>query len=440
MANKHIISEVLTNSIAKEMGIEAGDALLTINGNEILDVFDYHYLENQEYVELIIEKKNGDLWELEIEKDDVEELGMVFLRNLMDEYRSCQNKCIFCFIDQMPKGMRETLYFKDDDSRLSFLQGNYVTLTNMTEADLIRIAKYRLEPINISFHTTNPALRCRMLNNASAGEILEKVEILHKGRISMNGQIVLCKDVNDKAELERSLADLSKYYPYLQSVSVVPAGLTRFRQDLYPLVPFSKEDAKEVLKVIRKWQDSMYQNHQNHFVYGADEWYFLAEDEIPPGHSYDEYPQLENGVGMVRLLMDDAKESLASYPGDSRKREISLITGTLAAPWISRLLELIAIKFPNIQCHLYPIWNHFFGEQVTVSGLITGQDILQQLKGKRLGERLLLPCNMLKAGEDVFLDGISVGDLERALQVTVDIVKSSGQSFVLSVIEDSTLL
>ena len=434
MRRKHIISQVLSNSIAEEMEIEASDALLTINGNEILDVFDYHFLENQEYLKIVIEKSNGELWELEIEKDDTEELGMVFSRNLMDEYKSCQNHCIFCFIDQMPKGMRETLYFKDDDSRLSFLQGNYVTLTNMSEEDLRRIVKYRLEPINISFHTTNPALRCRMLNNATAGEVLGKVEILHQGRISMNGQIVLCKGVNDKNELERSLNDLSKYYPYLQSVSVVPAGLTRYRQDLYPLEPFTKEDAKEVLELIKIWQDTMYKKHHKHFVYGADEWYYLAEEEIPTGYYYDEYPQLENGVGMVRLLFDEVEESLVSHPGDLRKREISLITGTLAAPYIRQLLEQIGQKFPNIRYHLYPIKNHFFGEQVSVSGLLTGQEIIEQLSGKPLGEKLLLPSNMLKAEEDVFLDDISVGDLARALQVPVDIVKSSGQDFVLAVL------
>ena len=434
MAKKHIISKVLSNSIAAEMEIEAGDALLMINGNEILDVFDYHFLENQEFLEIVVEKSNGELWELEIEKDDTEELGMVFSRNLMDEYKSCQNRCIFCFIDQMPKGMRETLYFKDDDSRLSFLQGNYVTLTNMREEDLQRIVKYRLEPINISFHTTNPALRCRMLNNATAGEVLKKVEILHQGRISMNGQIVLCKNVNDKNELERSLTDLSKFYPYLQSVSVVPAGLTRYRQDLYPLEPFTKEDAKEVLEIIKNWQTIMYKSHNNYFVYGADEWYYLAEEEVPEELCYDDYPQLENGVGMVRLLMDEVEESLASHSGDLRKREISIATGILAAPYIGRLLEQIKLKFPNIHCHLYPVQNHFFGEQVTVSGLLTGQDILEQLRGKPLGEKLLLPCNMLKADEDVFLDDISVCDLERALQVAVDIVKSSGQDFVFSVL------
>lgn len=428
--HEHIVKSLMPGGIGEELGIEPGDKLLAINGNEIQDVFDYYYYEESEQLLLLIEKPDGEEWELEIEKDEDESLGIEFDQSLMDEYRSCRNKCMFCFIDQMPKGMRETLYFKDDDSRLSFLQGNYITLTNMSDHDVERIVKYRLEPINISFQTTNPELRCKMLHNRFAGEALKKVDILYRGQIEMNGQIVLCKGVNDGEELERTIRDLTGYLPYLKSVSIVPVGLTKYRDGLYPLEPFTKEDAREVLSVIHRWQEKIYQEHGIHMIHAGDEWYVLAEEEVPEEERYDGYLQLENGVGMMRLLFNEVQEALSAVTGDERQREISLATGRLMYPYIGKILEEIRKKFPNITTHLYAIRNDFFGERITVSGLITGQDLTGQLKGQPLGERLLLPCNMLKIGEPVFLDDFTLEEVENSLQVKTDIVKSSGYDFV----------
>lgn len=432
--HEHIVKSLMPGGIGEELGIEPGDTLLAINGNEIQDVFDYYYYEESEQLLLLIEKPDGEEWELEIEKDEDESLGIEFDQSLMDEYRSCRNKCMFCFIDQMPKGMRETLYFKDDDSRLSFLQGNYITLTNMSDHDVERIVKYRLEPINISFQTTNPELRCKMLHNRFAGEALKKVDILYRGQIEMNGQIVLCKGVNDGEELERTIRDLTGYLPYLKSVSIVPVGLTKYRDGLYPLEPFTKEDAREVLSVIHRWQEKIYQEHGIHMIHAGDEWYVLAEEEVPEEERYDGYLQLENGVGMMRLLFNEVQEALSAVTGDGRQREISLATGRLMYPYIGKILEEIRKKFPNITTHLYAIRNDFFGERITVSGLITGQDLTGQLKGQPLGERLLLPCNMLKIGEPVFLDDFTLEEVENSLQVKTDIVKSSGQDLLDAVI------
>lgn len=432
--HEHIVKSLMSGGIGEELGIEPGDKLLAINGNEIQDVFDYYYYEESEQLLLLIEKPDGEEWELEIEKDEDESLGIEFDQSLMDEYRSCRNKCMFCFIDQMPKGMRETLYFKDDDSRLSFLQGNYITLTNMSDHDVERIVKYRLEPINISFQTTNPELRCKMLHNRFAGEALKKVDILYRGQIEMNGQIVLCKGVNDGEELERTIRDLTGYLPYLKSVSIVPVGLTKYRDGLYPLEPFTKEDAREVLSVIHRWQEKIYQEHGIHMIHAGDEWYVLAEEEVPEEARYDGYLQLENGVGMMRLLFNEVQEALSAVTGDGRQREISLATGRLMYPYIGKILEEIRKKFPNITTHLYAIRNDFFGERITVSGLITGQDLTGQLKGQPLGERLLLPCNMLKIGEPVFLDDFTLEEVENSLQVKTDIVKSSGQDLLDAVI------
>lgn len=434
MTHTHIIKDVLPGSIAEELEISAGDKLLAINDQEIEDVFDYHFLANEEYLTVLIEKPDGEQWELEIEKEYEEDLGIEFEQGLMDEYRSCRNKCIFCFIDQMPKDMRETLYFKDDDSRLSFLQGNYVTLTNMSDHDIDRIVRYHLEPINVSFQTTNPELRCKMLHNRFAGEALNKVDRLYEGGITMNGQIVLCKGINDGEELERSIRDLMKYAPQLQSVSVVPVGLSKYRDGLYPLLPFTKEDAKEVLHIIHKWQKKAYEEFGIHFIHGGDEWYILAEEELPEEERYDGYLQLENGVGMLRLLMNEFEEGYESLNGDERDREVSIATGFLAYPYIQRMADRIMEKYPKSKIHVYGIRNDFFGELITVSGLITGQDLIGQLKGKALGEKLLLPCNMLRIEEQDFLDDVTLQDVKDALQVPVDIVKSSGQDFIDAVL------
>lgn len=436
--HEHTVKAIVPGSIAEEMGIEPGDKLLSIDGHEIEDIFDYQYYVEAEELLLLIEKPDGEQWELEIEKEEDETLGIEFGEGLMDEYRSCRNKCIFCFIDQMPQGMRDTLYFKDDDSRLSFLQGNYVTLTNMSDHDIQRIIKYRLEPINISFQTTNPELRCRMLHNRFAGDALKKVDELYRGGIEMNGQIVLCKGVNDGEELERSIRDLTAYLPLLKSVSVVPVGLSKFRDGLYPLEPFEKEDARKVLATIHRWQEKIYAEYGFHFIHAGDEWYLLADEEVPEAGRYDGYLQLENGVGMLRLLFDEFREGYESLTGDDREETISMATAKLAYPYIRKMAEKLEEKFPNIRIHVYCIRNDFFGERITVSGLVTAGDIMAQLKGRELGERLLLPCNMLKADEDIFLDDYSVKDVADALQVPVHIVKSSGQDLIDAVLDQSS--
>lgn len=433
--HEHTVKGIRPGSIADELGIEAGDRLLSINGQVIEDIFDYQFFCEDEDLLILIEKKNGEQWELEIEKDADDELGMEFDSGLMDEYRSCRNKCMFCFIDQMPEGMRETLYFKDDDSRLSFLQGNYVTLTNMSDRDIERIIRYRLEPINISFQTTNPELRCRMLHNRFAGEALKKADRLYQGGIEMNGQIVLCKGVNDGEELERSIQDLTGYLPLLKSVSVVPVGLTKFREGLCHLEPFTKEDAVKVLETIHRWQKKVYEEYGIHFIHAGDEWYLLAGKEIPEENRYDGYLQLENGVGMLRLLMDEFQAACLSAKGDGRTGSLSVATGKLAYPYIKRMAEQIQQKFPNLTIYVYAVRNDFFGERITVSGLITAQDILNQLKGRKLGERLLIPCNMLRADEDVFLDDYTVEQVSDALQVPIVIVKSSGQDLIDAILD-----
>lgn len=288
----HVIKNVKPHSISEELEIEAGDVLLEINGEKIEDIFDYQYLTEDDYIEILIRKPSGEEWILEVDKDYNEDMGMEFEEGLMDNYRSCQNKCIFCFIDQMPKGMRETLYFKDDDSRLSFLQGNYITLTNMSDRDIDRIIRYHLCPINISVQTTNPELRCKMLSNRFAGEALKKIDRLAKACIEMNGQIVLCKGVNDKKELKRSIEDLSRYLPHMRSVSVVPAGLTKYREGLYPLELFTKEEACSVIDMIESYQQNFYEKYGLHFIHASDEWYILAERDFPDEETYDGYIQL----------------------------------------------------------------------------------------------------------------------------------------------------
>lgn len=431
--NHHMISSAVPDSIAEELGIGAGDELLEISGQRIEDIFDYQYLCMEEYLEVLVKKPDGEEWLLEIEKEEHEDLGIVFENGLMDEYHSCHNKCIFCFIDQMPPGMRETLYFKDDDTRLSFLQGNYVTLTNLDDHDIERMIRYRLEPINISFQTMNPELRCKMLNNRFAGDALKKVDRLYEAGITMNGQIVLCKGINDGEELRYSLDQLITYLPVLESVSVVPVGLSKYREGLYPLEPFTKEDACAVIDLIEEYQQKALADGELHFVHASDEWYILAGRELPEEERYDGYLQLENGVGMLRLMINETREASSNFARMRimrPSRNISVATGILAYETICMLCREIMEAFPMIRITVYPIRNDFFGEMITVSGLITGQDLIAQLKDKPLGECLLLPENMFRSGEEVFLDDVTLEDAQNALQVPVDIVKSSGMNFV----------
>ncbi len=452
----HRIRSVAPGSIAEEYGIEPGDILLSVNGNVVEDVFDYRYLIRDESLTLVIRKgvhseeflamglpgDEPEDWELEIEKDPLEDLGLEFESGLMDEYRSCRNQCVFCFIDQMPPGMRETLYFHDDDARLSFLQGNYITLTNMSDHDIDRIIRYHLEPINISFHTMNPQLRCRMLHNRFAGDIFPKVKRLKDAGIGMNGQIVLCRGINDGEELEYSLKEFEPYLPQLHSVSVVPVGLTKYREHLPKLEPFDREEAGKVIDRIERWQEYYMDRYGTHLVHASDEWYILAGREIPPEERYDGYLQLENGVGMIRLLTGEVHEALHSLkeaPDQqilktaAHPRHVTIATGMLACPTIKRLTEEITSVFPSVRADVVPIRNDFFGEQITVSGLITGRDLIRQLGGRDLGEQLLLPVNMLRSDEDVLLDDVTVGQIEDALQTKIIIVESDGQSLVNAV-------
>lgn len=430
----HKIAAVEPDSIAWECGLEPGDAIAAINDHDIEDIFDYQYYIEEEFLKVLVLTKDGEECILEIEKDEDEDLGITFSSSLMDDYHSCCNKCIFCFIDQMPPGMRETLYFKDDDSRLSFLQGNYITLTNMSYDDIDRIIKYHLAPINISVHTTSPELRCRMLHNRFAGDILQKIRRFYDAEIPMNSQVVLCKGINDGKELDRTIRDLSSMLPYMGSLSVVPVGLTRFREGLMPLEPFTKKDAIQVLAQIHRWQELLRKEYGHAFVHASDEWFILAGEDFPPEEYYEGYGQLENGVGMMRLLISEVREHLNMMKGDKRKKTVSIATGKLAYPTICRLTSEITDKYPGITVHVNCIINHFFGEMITVTGLLTGKDIIDQLRGKDLGDELLLPCNLLKADEPVFLDDVTLMEMEQALQVPVNIIQSQGADLVEKII------
>ncbi len=443
----HVICKVIEDSIAWELELEPGDIVLKVNNKEIDDIFDYDYAIEEEYLELYVKKANGEEIILEIEKDEDEDLGIVFENSLMDDYKSCSNKCIFCFIDQMPPGMRDTLYFKDDDSRLSFLQGNYVTLTNMKDKDVERIIRFHMAPINISVHTTNPDLRKKMLHNRFAGKVLKYLDRFYEAGITMNGQIVLCPGINDGEELKRTIEDLLKYAPVMQSVSVVPVGITKYRDGLYPMDTFDGKSAAEVIELIEKYQKDIYEKHGIHFVHASDEFYLLAGRDMPEEERYDDYCQLENGVGMTRLLANEFTEALKTLPSDLKveSRTISIATGYLAYDNIRMLADMLEQSFNNIKVNVYKIRNDFFGEKITVSGLITGQDLIKQLRGKELGESLLLPINMLRSGETVFLDDVTVEDVQRSLQVNVNIVKSSGRDLVNAILgissedDDSTV-
>jgi putative radical SAM enzyme (TIGR03279 family) len=445
----HLITEVYPESIAEEMEIEPGDTLLEINGQEIEDVFDYRFMIKDEYIEVLIRKADGEEWLLEIEKDYDDDLGMEFENGLMSEYRSCTNKCIFCFIDQMPPGMRETLYFKDDDSRLSFLQGNYITLTNMQDKDIDRIIRMQLAPINVSVHTTNPELRCKMLNNRFAGDKLKYIDKLYNAHIEMNGQIVCCKNVNDGEELRRTITDLGKYLPFMRSVSVVPAGITKFRDGLYPIEMFTKEEAAAVIDMIEEYQKLYYEQYGLHFIHASDEWYISAGRDFPEEERYDGYIQLENGVGMMRLLMDEfeegfqkllAREDFAELQ-QKVDRNITLVTGLLPYSTLHGFADRLMEVFPKLQLQVYYIRNDFFGETITVTGLVTGIDIVNQMKERRqkgedIGDTIFVPSNMLRSGEQVFLDDMTVSDIEEQLNVRVVPVEVGGKTLIEAVLQE----
>lgn len=441
MKKKIVITNVQPNSAATDAGIEPGDLLLSVNGQHITDIFDYRFLTADSNLLVEIEKKNGDIWEIEIEKDEYEDLGLEFEDPLISETKHCANKCLFCFIDQLPKGMRETLYFKDDDSRLSFLNGNYVTLTNMKRNELERIVRYRMTPVNVSVHTTNPGLRVKMLGNRFAGDVLDKIRILTDGGINVNAQIVLCRGLNDGPELDRTLSELSALWPGMASISVVPVGLTKWREGLYPLEPFTAAEACEVLAQVGEWQKKFLDEFGTRLVYAADEFYIKAGAELPAYEEYEDFPQIENGVGMMKQFMyefDDFLDTNGSML-DSRwngepPRTVSIATGRCAAGYIEGMARTLEKRFDGLHINVYAIENEFFGENVTVTGLLTGRDIAGQLKGRPLGSELLISRCMLKSGEELFLDDCTVDGLSSALDKKVTIVDNDGAEFITRVL------
>ena len=433
------IKDVYRKSRAFRAGIRAGDVLLSINGNPVADVLDYRFYlaEKKVTLDCLREKKP---YQVTIKKDVYDDIGLSFETPLMDEKQRCKNACIFCFIDQLPKGLRESLYFKDDDSRLSFLHGNYITLTNMSDGDIDRIVKMRFSPMNISVHTTNPELRVKMMKNPRAGEVLSYMQRLKEAGIAMRAQIVLCRGINDGAELDRSMRDLSALFPALDSVSIVPVGLTEHREGLYPLEPFSAEECLAIIRQVNGFGDDHFEKTGSRLFFLADEFYLGAGLPIPEGDYYEDYAQIENGVGMLRSFTDEFLSALdlhAEFFEDRTrgKSEISIATGEASYPMMAGLAERLVQRAPWLGIRIYSIQNRFFGEHITVSGLLTGKDIGEQLKDKPLGKALLLPRVTLRAEGDLFLCGKSVEELEEELQVPLVFVENDGQAFLESIID-----
>lgn len=434
---RSIISNVTPGSIGEEVGIEKNDVLLSINGKKVNDIIDYKFLSNDDELVVEIEKADsGEVWEIEIEKDYEEDLGLEFGGGLIDSVKSCSNKCIFCFIDQLPKGMREGLYFKDDDSRLSFLQGNYVTLTNMKEEDIDRVIDYHISPINVSVHTTNPELRVKMLNNRFAGKLMDRLKRLSDAGIEMNAQIVSVPDINNGDELINTINDLYSLYPQVNSVAVVPVGITRYRENLAYVRTYTKEESAAEIDNIAKLQEKFYKECGDPFVRLSDEFYLVAQREIPDADFYNNYFQIEDGMGMIRCFRDAVDFSLKELD-TSMKGSFSIVTGELAYPEISNAAEKIKRKNPNIKLDVYKIVNNYFGNTITVTGLLTGTDIIDQIKGKIKTKYLIMADNMFRKGyeladstEQIMLDDIKIKDIEEALDVKVIVVNFTGEDLI----------
>lgn len=430
------IKSILPNSLAEELGIEVGDIILSINGTEVKDIIDFRFLMSDDYVEIEVQKPDGEIWDIEAEKDIEEELGVEFDMAIMDKAKRCSNNCMFCFIDQLPKGMRDTLYFKDDDSRLSFLQGNFVTLTNMKEEDIDRIIRYRISPINVSVHTTNPELRVKMLNNRFAGNILERLKRLAEAQIHINAQIVTVPEVNNGDELLNTINDLYELYPSVQNVAAVPIGITKFREGLRKVKTFDKESAKKEIENVRAFQEKALKEIGKPFVRLSDEFYITAEEEIPSAEFYDGYNQIEDGIGMVRLLRDTIKNDLKKLTKTGRG-SFSMVTGVLAYDEIKAVAECISKTNNNIKIDTYKIINYFFGETITVAGLLTGTDIINQIKDKINTDYLIMSSNMFRKGyeladndEQIMLDDYKVKDLEEKLDVKIIICDYTGEDLI----------
>ncbi|WP_353097369.1 DUF512 domain-containing protein [Tissierella praeacuta] len=429
--DKNIIEEITKGSIAEELEIEPGDILLSINDMPVKDIIDYKYLVSDDYIVVAIEKRNGDIWEFEIEKDFDEDLGLLFTNPLIDKAKSCRNKCIFCFIDQLPPNMRETLYFKDDDSRLSFLQGNFVTLTNMSDEEIDRIIRYRLGPINVSVHTTNPELRRKMLNNKNAGRIYEILKRFKEAKLEINCQIVLVPGVNDGLELDRTLSDLSKLYPSVESVAVVPIGITKYREKLQKVEPYNRESSYELLKFILDKQNYFLRELGTRFVFASDEFFAMTKSELPKYDEYEGFPQLENGVGLMKSFEDEIMKELKKIktPIKSNKRYV-LATGTLAYDFIVRMKDKILEKIKGIELTVIPIVNNFFGETITVAGLVTGQDLIAQLGDYKNIDGIIIPRSMMKRDEEIFLDNLTIEEVSEALNTPVIASKVEGKGLI----------
>ena len=420
------ITGVKETSSAARHGILPGELLISPNGHEIMDVLDYRFYEIEPQLAVVVQDSAGKQREVVIPKREYDEIGLEFETYLMDKQHSCRNRCIFCFIDQMPKGLRKSLYFKDDDSRLSFLFGNYITLTNLSEHEVERIIQMHISPINVSVHTTNPELRARMMGNRFAGKALDLLNRFAQAQIKINCQLVLCPGINDGQELERTLHDLEALIPAVQCVAAVPVGVTKFRQGLYPIRQYTKESAREVLGILERFGEECRKKHGTRMAFAADEFYLKAQIPIPEPGFYEDFAQLENGVGMLALLKDEFLTALQVESGYRTERSVTIATGVAAGSLITELAEKAQAKFPGLQVRVVPIKNHFFGETITVSGLITGNDLIEQLKPLALGEELLIPSSMLRSEGDLFLDDISIQEASRALNVPVRAVESDG--------------
>lgn len=425
-----VIKAVEKGSPAAKAGLSGSDILVSINGNEIMDVLDYRFYQNESKLSLNFINSDGKSKTVKIKKGEYDEIGLEFETYLMDKKHTCRNKCIFCFIDQLPKGLRETLYFKDDDSRLSFLFGNYITLTNITEHEVDRIIKMHISPINISVHTTNPELRVKMMNNKNAGSVLKIMERFNDAGIKINCQLVLCPGVNDGEELKRSLSDLTAM-ENVECIAAVPVGITRFRDGLFPLEPYNKETANETIDIIDCFGNLCIEKYGERRVYAADEFYILAERKLPDAEFYEEFLQLENGVGLVPLLLDEVNSAIEDNDYNlADKRIITLATGEAAYPFISLLVDKISKKWDNLECKVIAVKNEFFGGEINVAGLVTATDIKSQLSGSYLGEELLIPSIMLRDGGDMFLDSITLAELEKDLGVKITPVDNDGYEFL----------
>lgn len=429
-----LIKYVENGSIAEEIGLEPGDEILKINNIEIKDVLDYRFLINDEFITLSVLTKQGETVEVEIEKDAYEPLGAEFENSLMDKPLHCTNKCVFCFIDQLPKGMRESLYFKDDDTRLSFFQGNYVTFTNLSDDEIDRIIRLRISPINISVHTMNPELRVKMLKNPKAARLPEIMKKLSDNGIIMNCQIVLCPTFNDGKELSYTIVKLYEMRSSVKSVSVVPIGLTRHREGLCKMTAVDSNKAKELIAEIESWQKKAINEIGTGFVYASDEIYLKAGYEIPESNAYCGFPQIENGVGMIASLREELTDALKDSPAIEKNRTVTLVTGAAVHSTMCTFAEEITKKYPDIKINVEKIINNFFGEQITVSGLLCGCDIIEQLKGKDLGDNLIITKNMLRDGENVLLDDVTTEDIERELDTKIIAVGDDGYELLEAIL------